>query len=121
MILYSKLIERNEYMASEHVQALVDKVRNKFSKADLNQFPDKLAIQFNLTGKIDGVFYVEVLDGVLSVMPYEYIDRDVLISATKTNLEKIIDGKLNIQTAISTGKVQIDGNIEKATMLEKFM
>ena len=42
-------------MASEinqDVQLIVEKVYSKFSSADLSQFPEKLAIQVNLTGKI---------------------------------------------------------------------
>ena len=29
-------------------------------------------MQFNLTGKVTGVFYIEILNGVLSVMPVSY-------------------------------------------------
>ncbi|NLK69920.1 MAG: SCP2 sterol-binding domain-containing protein [Clostridiales bacterium] len=111
-------------MASEinqDVQLIVEKVYSKFSSADLSQFPEKLAIQVNLTGKISGVFYIEVLNGVLSVKPYEYIDKDAAISITKTNLFKILDSKLKFDTAYKTEKLTIEGDLDKAFMLKKFL
>ncbi len=108
-------------MASEQIQAVIDKVSTKFSNADLSQFPEKFAIQINLTGKIAGVFYIEVLNGVLSIEPYEYDDRDVSISLTKTNLDKILDNKLKIETAFATKKLSVDGDLSKAAMIKNFL
>lgn len=76
------------------VDQLIGKIYNKLSKADIAGTQGKVAVQFNLTGKVTGVFYIEILDGVLSVMPYEYIDRDALVSGTLTNMEKILSGKM---------------------------
>jgi len=111
-------------MASEKnqdIQAIVDKVYSKFSNTDLSKFPEKLAMQINLTGKIAGVFYIEVLNGVLSVEPYEYIDRDFAISLTKTNLYKILDGKLKFETAYKTKKLSVDGDLSKAAVFKEFL
>lgn len=52
------------------VDLLIGKIYNKLSKADLAGTQGKVAVQFNLTGKVTGVFYIEILNGVLSVMPY---------------------------------------------------
>lgn len=108
-------------MASDQFQTIVSKVRDKFSEADLSQFPQKYAVQINLTGKISGVFYVEVLNGKLSVEPYEYIDKDVAININKTTLDKILDGKLRIERAFTDKKLTVDGDFDKAAMLKNFL
>ena len=86
------------------VDLLIGKIYNKLSKADIAGTQGKVAVQFNLTGKVTGVFYIEILNGVLSVMPYEYIDRDACVSGTLTNMEKILSGKLLLREAARVEK-----------------
>ena len=51
------------------IDQLTAKIYNKLSKANLAGAEGKVAVQFNLTGKVTGVFYIEILNGVPSVMP----------------------------------------------------
>lgn len=95
------------------VDQLTAKIYNKLSKANLAGAEGKVAIQFNLTGKVTGVFYVEILNGVPSVMPYEYIDHDAIVSGSLTNIEKVINGKLVPQVAVAEGKIKIEGNFDQ--------
>lgn len=103
------------------VDQLIGKIYNKLSKADISGAQGKVAVQFNLTGKVSGVFYVEILDGVISVMPYEYIGRDASVSGTITNIEKVVSGKLVPQVAVAEGKVKIEGNVDKAMLLASLL
>ena len=103
------------------VDQLIGKIYNKLSKADIAGTQGKVAVQFNLTGKVTGVFYIEILNGVLSVMPYEYIDRDACVSGTLTNLEKVISGKMVPQVAIAEGKIKVEGNVDKVMLLAELM
>lgn len=52
----------------------------------------------------EGIFYVKVKDGQLSVEPYEYYDRDAVFIATAKVFTKLIEGKLNPVVAFTTGK-----------------
>ncbi|WP_122788576.1 SCP2 sterol-binding domain-containing protein [Intestinibacillus sp. Marseille-P6563] len=103
------------------VEQLIGKVYNRLKDRDFSGTQDKLAIQVNLTGKITGVFYIEVLGGVLSVMPYEYLDRDAAISLTMTNFDRILSGKLNPQVAFAEGKLKVEGNIDKVLLLAELL
>lgn len=104
------------------VEQLTAKVYNKLKDKEFAEKQGRmLAIQVNLTGKIGGVFYIEVLDGVLSVMPYEYLDRDAEISLTMTNFDKIVSGKLDPSVAYATGKLKIEGNIDKVLLLAELL
>ncbi len=99
------------------VDQLIGKIYNKLSKSDIAGTQGRVAVQFDLTGRVSGVFYVEILDGVLSVMPYEYIDRDARVSGTLTNIDQLFSGKLVPQVALAEGKIQIEGNVDKVMML----
>ncbi len=102
------------------VDQLIGKIYNKLSKSDIAGTQGRVAVQFDLTGRVAGVFYVEILDGVLSVMPYEYIDRDARVSGTLTNIDQLFSGKLVPQVALAEGKIQIEGSVDKVMMLAEF-
>ena len=103
------------------IDQLTAKIYNKLSKANLAGAEGKVAVQFNLTGKVTGVFYIEILDGVPSVMPYEYIDHDAIVSGSLTNIDKIFSGKLIPQVAVAEGKIKIEGNFDKVMLLAELM
>ncbi|GHU52324.1 hypothetical protein FACS1894132_01710 [Clostridia bacterium] len=100
------------------IEDLIAKTQKKIAEAnlDLSGFNDKLAFQVNITGRETGVFYVEVKDHQINVAPYEYNDRDALFITNKTNFEKLLSGTLPIPLAIATGKLKIEGDLEKAKL-----
>ncbi len=103
------------------IDQLIGKIYNKLKKADIAGTQGKVAVQFNLTGRITGVFYIEILNGNLSVMPYEYIDHDAIVSGSMTNLEKVLSGKLVPQVAIAEDKIKVEGNVDKVILLTELM
>lgn len=103
------------------VEQIIEKVYAKLSDKDFSGTEGKLAIQVNLTGKVGGVFYIEILDGALSVMPYEYIDHDAAVSVTMTNLDKILSGKLKTSVAVAERKMTVEGNVDKLLLLDALL
>ena len=51
-------------------EAMFAKVKELLSGADVSGIGEHLAYQFNITGEAQGIFYVEVKDGLLHVEPY---------------------------------------------------
>ena len=74
---------------------LLAKVRKIADGADVSGI-DFLAVQVNITGKNEGVFYVEVKDGKVDVQPYEYFDHDLRIRCTAGEIISIVEGKKKI-------------------------
>ncbi len=99
---------------------LLAKVRAIAEKADVSN-QDFLAVQVNITGKEEGVFYVEVKDHKISVEPYEYNDRNCAVTMNMTNFNKLIDGKLDPILAFTTGKLKVDGDAGKALEFSKLV
>lgn len=84
----------------------------KGSKTKAKKFKDLVAVHFNLLDVSENM-YIEVKDGVLSVMPYEYNDRQATVTASTETLDKLFSGALPMDEAISAGYVQIEGDAEK--------
>ena len=99
---------------------ILDKVRGLASKADVSNV-DFLAVQVNITGKSNGVFYVEVKDHKISVEPYEYNDRNCAITISLADFNKLIDGKLDPVLAFTMGKLKVDGDAGKALEFSKLI
>ncbi len=99
---------------------LLTKVRTKAQDADVSGV-GFLAVQVNITGKNEGVFYVEVKDHKISVEPYEYYDRNCAVTMDMTNFNKLIDGKLDPILAFTTGKLKVDGDAGKALEFSKLL
>jgi putative sterol carrier protein len=91
-------------------------INGKTANFDGSNYHGFLALQVNLTD-IDKVFYVEVKDHKLTVAPYEYNDRQAKMTMTSANFSKMINGKLSGTAAFLTGKLKIDGSIEKCKEL----
>lgn len=96
-------------------------VKEQFIDTDVSKLDVPFAIQINLTGKDAGTFYVEAKDGKLSIEPYEYLDRDVLITISSADFLKIAAGKLDPVVAFTFGKLKADGNVGKALELKKLI
>ena len=94
-------------------------VKTKFMGADVSDITEHLAYQFNVVGDASGIFYVEVKDGQLFIEPYEYYDRDVIFTATADVFSKIMDGKLDPVLAFTLQQLKVEGNIDKALMLNE--
>ncbi len=96
-------------------------IKEMFMKADVSNVSEHLAFQFNITGEGEGAFYAEVKDGVLYVEPYEYYDRDAIFICSADTLLKLASGKLDPFFAFTVGKLKVEGSLEKAMMLQKFI
>ena len=98
-----------------------EKVKETFMGADVSGISEHLAYQFNIIGEGEGIFYVEVKYGELHVEPYEYYDRDAIFICKAKTLEKIASGKLDPVLAFTTGKLKVEGSIEKALKLKEII
>ena len=94
------------------LEAILAEIKEKTANFDASNYQGFLAVQVTLKD-IDKVFYVEIKDGKLTVEPFEYNDRQANMTISSDNFVKMINGNLNSVTAYLTGKLKIDGSIEK--------
>lgn len=96
---------------------LVEKVQKALSDADASSISEHIAVQVNVTGEAEGAFYIEAADGKLNVEPYDYVDRDALLTVSEETLLQVAAGKTTLLAAAMTGKVAFEGNYDKAMQL----
>lgn len=99
-------------------EEIVKKVKTAAKKADASSIKEHVAFQFNITGEGAGAFYLEIDNGEVKVEPYEYYDRDVLITSSADNIIKIMNGKLDPVLAFTIGKIKVEGDLGKALILK---
>ncbi len=100
-------------------EEVVREVRAVAAKADVGKISGNVVFQFNIEGEAEGAFYLEVRDGKVDVQPYEYYDRDVLVTCTADTLLKIVKGKLDPVFAFTARKIRVEGDLGKALMLKE--
>lgn len=96
---------------------LVKKVQTALAKADASKVEEHIAVQVNVTGEAEGAFYMEISGGVLYVAPYDYNDRDALLTGDGADVLAVAQGKVSLEAAIADGKLTQEGNHEKALLL----
>lgn len=100
-------------------EELVQKVKDIAEASDASKIQDHVAFQFNIEGEAEGAFYLDIKDGKADVQPYEYYDRDVLITSAADTLLEIMDGKLDPVLAFTIHKIRVDGDLGKALLLKE--
>ena len=70
---------------------------------------------------IVGALYLEIANGQLHVEPYEYYDRDILVTTSAADLLALAQGSLDILEAYQSGKISAEGNLAKALLLNEIV
>lgn len=103
-------------------ESVVEAAREKFHDVNFSSVNGTLAFQINIEGKAaNGIFYIEIKDGEVHVEPYEYYDRNAIIHINATNFIKLINAKLDPVVAFTTGKIKVDGDVNAALEIIKFL
>ena len=102
-------------------QELVSKLKNTYQEKDASKISEHLAIQFNIQGEAEGALYLEIANGQLHVEPYEYYDRDILVTTSAADLLALAQGSLDILEAYQSGKISAEGNLAKALLLNEIV
>lgn len=110
--------ERNKYMTYEEV---FSKSKEIIMASDVSGIEGHLAVEIDIVGEGEGAFYIELKDGTLYVEPYEYYDNDCKFILSAKNFLKLANGSLDAVFAFTTGKLRVDGSIEKALEFQKIV
>lgn len=64
---------------------------------------------------------MEVKDGQIDVQPYDYRDRDILVTADAQTILDMMSGKLDMVYAYLTHKISAEGDLGKVDILKKLI
>ncbi len=102
-------------------QDIVKKVQTAYKGADASMVAEHVALQFNIEGEGEGAFYLEVSEGKVNVEPYEYFDRDLLVTASADTIIGLAEGTVDAVKAYQDGQIKAEGNLEKAIVLNNIV
>lgn len=100
-------------------EEIVGIVRDNLENADGREIFEHIAFQFNITGEGSGAFYIEVAERSVCVEPYDYYDRDGLITGSAEAIINISAGTIGITESIEKGLIYYDGNPNKLEAFRK--
>ena len=96
-------------------QDIINELKEKTASFD-GSYEGFLALQVTLSD-LGEAFYIEIKDGVLSIEPYEYYDRQANLIMSAGDFHKMINKHLDSTHAYLSGKLKIEGDMAKATEL----
>ncbi|MBO6215099.1 MAG: SCP2 sterol-binding domain-containing protein [Lachnospiraceae bacterium] len=102
-------------------EEMVKVVKENAAKVSQEDITGHIAVQFNIEGEAEGAFYVEFNSGKITVEPYEYFDRDILICCT---MEQAIGMSLvtyDPVKAYKNGEIYVEGNIGRLELLKEML
>ena len=96
-------------------EQVVEKAKKKIAAADTTKIKYPIAVNVEISGACEGIFYILLDDGKAVVEPYKYDDYDVYVRVDAEEIVKVFEGKANVYDALSNG-MKIDGIAKKAVL-----
>lgn len=100
-------------------EEIVAAVRHTYENADARAIWNHIAVQVNVTGEGAGAFYIEVAERAVCVEPYDYYDRDGLITVPGPVIMAIAKGETSFKDEYEKGTIRLDGDMSKFCELSK--
>ena len=92
-----------------------ESIKKKIAAFDASSVQGKIAMQVNMVDEdCGGAFYVEITDGTISVEPYDYNDRSVMLTLKAADMVALVDKKASLGDLVESGDVTVEGNYDHA-------
>lgn len=103
------------------VDDVVAKVSKRIDKEAAKQVAanGKAAIDIKLYGSFEAHMYIEIKDGVVTVAPFDYIEKDIEAAVPVDVALAIADGKTSVKEAVENGSLYVYGNVHFALLFAK--
>ena len=98
-------------------EEIVQKVTEVYAGADTSRVSEHAAIEIDVLGEGEGAFYVEMSPGRIVVAPYNYYDRDAVVTVFAKHLMELIEGKTDVENAYIARKIHVRGSLDKVYLL----
>ena len=102
-------------------EKIFETTKKTIMKSDVSNIEGHLAVQVDIVGEGEGAFYIELKEKQLFVEPYEYYDHDCKFIISADDFIKMVNGKLDPVLAYTTGKLKVEGSIDKALEFKKIV
>ncbi len=108
--------------AFEQLKNAYTDLYNKNRKKFFRKFPhDSLLIQFEITGRGEGVFHMLIKPDTIEILPGSCLHPDSTISASFDHLMGMATGEYAANRLFMTGQLKVTGNISRGADLWRLM
>lgn len=92
-----------------------ESLKKKVSALNASDIEGKIAMQVNMVDEdCGGAFYIEAENGTLTVEPYDYNDRTVMLTLKAADFVALIDKKAALGDYVANGEVTVEGDYSHA-------
>ena len=92
-----------------------ESIKKKLSALNASEIDSKIAMQVNMVDEdCGGAFYIEAENGTLTVEPYDYNDRTVMLTLKAADIVALIDKKAALGDYVANGEVSVEGDYSHA-------
>lgn len=99
------------------IEDISTKLAGKINKTAADKLTGPIAVDIEVWGWDDGAnrhMYIEIINGRVTVAPYNYEDRNVEAYISFADAKDIVDGKLSVKDAFTAGKLNASGDVRSA-------
>ena len=100
---------------------IIDRFKACIGTSALHGNHGRIVVQINITGEGKGAFYILVDDYKIEVEPYEYYDRDALVTIESSVLMDVISGQKKLDDAYDAGQIKVEGDLKALDLLRKII
>ena len=94
-------------------EELVKEVKKNYGALDASNIKEHVAVQFNIEGEAEGAFYVEIADSNVDVEPFEYYDRDAVVTTSADIALSLSSKKVSLKDAYNDETAKVWGDLDK--------
>ena len=94
-------------------EELVKEVKKNYGALDASNIKEHVAVQFNIEGEAEGAFYVEIADSNIDVEPFEYYDRDAVVTTSADVALSLSLKKVDLKDAYNDETAKVWGDLDK--------
>ena len=102
-------------------EEMVEIITKNAAKVPSGEILGHIAVQLNIEGEAEGAFYVEFNNGKVTVAPYEYFDRDILIVCSAEQAIGMSEVKYDPVKGFQNGEIYVEGNLGRLELLKEML
>ena len=102
-------------------EEMVEIITKNAAKVPSGEILGHIAVQLNIEGEAEGAFYVEFNNGKVTVAPYEYFDRDILIVCSAEQAIGMSEVKYDPVKGFKNGEIYVEGNLGRLELLKEML
>lgn len=100
--------------------SLVSKLAKKYNGKKV-KLSDTLTAQIRILGEAEGTFYLQVQEGILTIMPFDYVNADLNIIVSCENCVKLLNKTLDFESAVYDSTLVVYGDLGKMLALKNLL